>query len=191
MFDKAGRDLWEQRTGEFPLVLEIDDAYNVYASGKNREVVSYDRVGGLRWRYRIADHVVTAGANNIDQDGQLIVVGTVGGWLHALRADGSVAWKRQLPPLAQGHNALDMTPDGQKILVGTNGDEGGYLAVYQTDGTLAWKTRLTDRRAAADPNRGDHNDTGVITAAISADGDWLAAGTGDSTIQIFKRTSGE
>jgi hypothetical protein len=185
MFDKIGREIWQQRTGEFPLVLEIDDSYNVYASGKNRELASFDKDGRLRWRNRIPEHVVTAGANNMSRDGQLIVVGTVGGWLHAFQADGSVAWKRQLPPLAQGHNALDMTPDGQLILVGTNGEQGGYTVIYQADGTLLWKTQFTDSRPAT-IDRGDHNDTGVITTAISDDGRWLAGGTGDSTIRIFE-----
>lgn len=186
MFDKRGQELWQQRTGEFPLVLEIDDDYNVYASGKNRELASFDQAGILRWRFRIPEHVVTAGSNNMSSDGHLIVVGTVGGWLHAFRSDGSVAWKRQLPPLAQGHNALDMTPDGQFILVGTNGEKGGYLVVYRADGSLAWQTQLADRRPPT-INRGDHNDTGVMTTAIADDGAWIAAGTGDSTIRIFAR----
>lgn len=187
MFNRQGVKLWEQFTGEFPLVLEMDDTGTVYAAGKNRELASFAAGGQLNWRYRIPDHVVTAGADNMSADGQLIVVGTVAGWLYAFAPDGTLKWRRQLPSLAQGHNALDVTPDGQWILAGTNGANGGYLVIYHQDGTLAWQTQLTDRRAADDPSRGDHNDTGVITAAIADDGQTIAAGTGDSTIVIFTR----
>lgn len=186
MFTRAGQPLWETWTGEFPLVLELDEAGNSYASGKNREVTSFDAAGNPRWRYRIPDHVVTAGSNNLSQDGKLLVVGTVGGWLYAFDADGTLAWRRHLPPIAQGHNALDITPDGQFILVGTNGEQGGYFLVYRREGTLLWQTQFFDTRPSL-VDRGDHNDTGVITVAISDDGQFIAAGTGDSTIRIFER----
>lgn len=64
MYNREGTPLWKAFIGEFPMVQEIDADYNVYAAGKNRELFSFDVNGNLRWWRRIANHVVSAGANN-------------------------------------------------------------------------------------------------------------------------------
>ena len=85
VLNREGRPPWEAFIGEFPMLLEIDADYNVYAAGKNRELFSFDVNGNLRWRRRIPNHVVTAGPNNMSADGKLIVPGTVGGLALRLR----------------------------------------------------------------------------------------------------------
>ena len=189
MFDKNGKELWKNFIGEFPLMLQIDKEYNIYAGGKNHEVVSYDKTGKLRWRYRNADNVVSAGSNNLSEDGSTLAYGTVAGWLHVLNTkDGSVKWSRRLEGDLQGHNALDMTPDGEYIAVGTTGDDnGGVLDIYSKDGTLLWRKTYKDSRSSDSKYSYDHNQKGVITVAISDDAEYISAGYGDSYIRIFKR----
>lgn len=187
MLDREGMPLWDAFIGEFPMLLEIDADYNVYAAGKNRELFSLDAKGNLRWRWRIPNHVVDAGANNMSADGKLIVLGTVGGHLYAFDDMGKMRWQRPLRGGFQGHNALDVTPDGAWIAVGTAGmAEGGSVLLLDREGTLVWSHRSDDRR---DPSQGgyDHNQSGAITVAISDDGSHIAAGYGDSLIRIFER----
>jgi len=185
MFNREGTPLWKAYIGEFPMVLEIDTDYNIYAAGKNRELFSFDANGNLRWRRRIPNHVVTAGANNMSADGRLIVLGTVGGWVYAFDDAGEIVWQRPLPGGFQGHNALDVTPDGEWIVIGTAGtEEGGWIVLYDRHGTSVWSHRSEDQR---DPSQYDHNQTGAITVAISDDGSHIAAGYGDSVIRIFER----
>jgi hypothetical protein len=191
MFTRDGELLWKQAIGEFPMVLEIDANHNTYMAGKNRELFSFDADGNLRWRYRIGNHVVTAGWNNMSSDGDLIVLGTVGGWVQAYSARGELLWQRHLPGTLQGHNALDMTPDGQFIVVGSAGEpsQAGYITLFDRYGTVLWETQSSDRRdngTISFPYEYDHNHRGAITVAISDDGGSIAAGYGDSTIRIFQ-----
>ncbi|XOU93904.1 MAG: PQQ-binding-like beta-propeller repeat protein [Candidatus Kerfeldbacteria bacterium] len=189
LYKSDGTLVWTKYIGEFPMVLEIDDEYNVYAAGKNRELFSYDVVGNLNWRRRIGNHVVTAGADNMSADGSMIVIGTVGAKVMAFNPDGEILWQRTLKGELQGHNALDMTPDGEYIVVGTAGvnDMSGYIHLYNKNGTLLWEKQHTNDRPSAQAGiEFDHNQTGVITVTISDDGKYIASGFGDSSIRIYE-----
>jgi len=184
-----GDKIYERFIGEFPMVLEIDDTYNIYAAGKNRELFSYDLLGALRWRKAIPNHVVTAGSDNMSDDGKIIVMGTVGAHVYAFNPDGEILWQQHIKGELQGHNALDVTPDGNYIAVGSAGtQDGGWLQVFHKSGNLLWEKQFEDLR---DPDKldytYDHNQSGAITVAISDDAEYVAAGYGDSTIRIFKQ----
>ena len=125
----------------------------------------------------------------MSDDGQFIVVGTVGSWLLSFNKEGVPIWQRPLPQPSQlqGHNALDITPDGKWILAGTAGFSGQWLALYEQDGTLAWQQEFTDSRDRQTwPYQFDHNQSGPISVAISDNGHFLAAGFGDSIIRVFE-----
>ncbi len=191
MFNRQGELLWRTSIGEFPMVLEMDEAYNSYMAGKSRELFSFDGEGNLRWRERITTHVVTAGANNMDAAGERIAMGTVSGQILAYDRQGDLLWQNQLGGELQGHNALDMTPNGEFILAGSAGERGndGYLSLFNTDGGLVWREQYPDGRdlgTVPAPYEYDHNHRGAITVAISDDGRYLVAGFGDSTIRIFE-----
>jgi WD40 repeat protein len=191
MFSRQGELLWQGSVGEFPMVLEMDANYNSYLAGKNRELFSFDGDGNLRWRYRIATHVVTAGANNMDAAGDKIAMGTVSGWVLVFNSAGEFLWQRRLGGELQGHNALDMTPDGRFIVVGSAGEmeNDGYISLFGGDGGLLWRVQYPDGRdlgTVSAPYEYDHNHRGAITVAISDDGRYIAAGFGDSTIRIFE-----
>ena len=189
MLDDKGTELWAASIGEFPMVLEIDADYNIYAAGKSRELFAFDASGKLRWRHRIGNHVVTAGSNVMSDNGQTVVLGTVGSWLLNFNKQGTLIWQRPLPQPSelQGHNALDVSPDGTWILAGTAGFSGQWLALYEQDGTLVWQQEFTDSRDRHTwPYQFDHNQSGPISVAISDDGRFVAAGFGDSTIRVFE-----
>jgi outer membrane protein assembly factor BamB len=161
MLTRRGAPLWTRHIGQFPMLLAIDAEYNVYAAGKNRELFSFDGEGNLRWRRRIPNHVVTAGA--MSADGTLIVLGTVGDWLYAFNRSGDILWQRSG---RMGHNSLDMTADGELFVDGSGG-------LYNRYGTSLWR-----------PEGGEliHS-----TVAISDDGAFIATGDEGSVIKIFER----
>ncbi len=191
MLTHTGELLWFRAIGEFPMVLEIDRNYNTYLAGKSRELFSFDGNGRLRWRRRVTSNAIASGFNQLSAGGDLLVLGTVGGWLEAYHSTGQVLWQRRLPGTSLGHNALDMTPDGRYILAGCSGEQGqdGYLVLYDRDGSVLWQTRFPDKRDAGEittPYSYAHPHRGVITVAISDDGAYLAAGYGDGTLRVFE-----
>lgn len=191
MLTDAGSVAWTRYIGEFPMVLEIDSQYNVYAAGKNRELFAYDASGDLRFRRRIANHVVTAGSNNMSADGSLIVFGTVGAMAIAVDSSGNILWQRPLSGNLQGHNAVDVTPDGEHIVFGTAGEQdlSGTVALFDKNGTLLWSHTSSDRRDTGEFAYAygyDHNHRGAITVAVSDNVRHIAAGYGDSSIRIFE-----
>ncbi len=190
MLTDTGALLWTATIGEFPMVLEIDREYNIYAGGKNREIFSYDSSGNPRWRRRIANHSPTAGANNMDDNGTYIAFGTGGALAIAINKNGDVLWQRKLPGNSQGHNAFDVTPDGKWILFGGAGEVGqsGAIVLMDKNGSKLWSHESQDRRDKGEisyPYEYNHAHRGAIAVAISDDAKYLAAGYGDSTIRIF------
>ena len=113
--------------------MAVDPKNNVFAAGKNRTLFSFDSAGKLRWKHRIADHVVTAGA--ITPDGSRIAFGTVGGMIYLFDNSGSLLWKKEVGGL--GHNAVTISNDGTRIVAGLVPDN--CIAVYNGNGTLLWK----------------------------------------------------
>ncbi|MDQ7065951.1 MAG: PQQ-binding-like beta-propeller repeat protein [candidate division KSB1 bacterium] len=191
MLTRSGAPLWQTSIGEFPMVLEIDRDYNTYLAGKSRELFSFDANGQLRWRRRVGSGVISASSNSLSNDGNRIVIGTVGGWVEAYDGLGNLLWQRRLPGTSLGHNALDITPDGNFIAVGVVGEPGrdGYLLLFDRNGSLLWQVRYPDLRDTGEiayTYSYEHNHRGVITVAVSDDGQYIVAGFGDGTIRIFE-----
>ena len=132
-FDSTRNQKWVNIIGEFPLFLGVDSQNNVFAAGKNRTHFSFDSEGKLRWKHRIPDHVVTAGA--ITPDGGRIAIGTVGGMVYLFDNSGNLLWKRGVGGL--GHNAIAISSDGKYVVAGLA--QENCVAVYNENGTLLWK----------------------------------------------------
>jgi len=118
-------------------------------------------------------------------------MGTVGALAIAINSSGEVIWQRPLNGSLQGHNAVDMTPDGEWVVIGTAGEEGasGTVALFDKNGSAVWSHGSEDRRDTGErdyPYTYDHNQRGAITVAVSDDAKYIAAGYGDSTIRIFR-----
>lgn len=183
-FDASGNKKWDFIIGEFPLFLAVDSSNNVYAAGKSRELFSFDSNGNLRWKHRIPDHVVTAGAAT--PDGKKIAVGTVGGMVYLFDNDGNLLWKRvSMNPgrgdATVGHNAVAISEDGTRIVVGTQ--PGNCVVVYDGNGAVVWE----DCRKTEAPSK-DYL-VGVTNVAISKDKTEVIATYGDNYIREFKLVS--
>jgi uncharacterized protein (TIGR03437 family) len=209
MYTAAGSPLWRANIGESPLWLEVDDAYNVYAAGKSRQLFSYDKDGNLRWSYTLS-HTSNEAWKGITADGSLVVIPSFDGTIQAFNAQGEVAWQHIMPTLpslspqltaadrifGSGHNALSMTPTGSLIAIGSRGYE---VLLYDRNGSLLWRHRPSIEPLPQPPNgafrpgfQGEDPDihgnyTGTTSIAISPDGKYIAAGYADSVIRIFRR----
>ncbi len=188
VFTRGGQRLWTGNLGSSPLLLEMDAAYNVYAAGKSNELFAWDANGALRWRYRLSA-TSNAATRGLSSDGQLLVLPVFDGMLDAFAPDGTIRWKRFIPPVTgpqftfgPGHNALTMQADGSRIVVGTNSNQ---LLVYDRQGTLLW-SHVADQVPGQVANAGLPY-PGINTVAIASDGQYIAAGYRDNVIRIFRR----
>ncbi|MFA4880847.1 MAG: PQQ-binding-like beta-propeller repeat protein [Candidatus Doudnabacteria bacterium] len=178
-FDISGSQKWQQQIGEFPLFLGVDKSKNVFAAGKSRTLFSFDISGRLRWKKKIPDHVVTAGAAT--PDGKRIALGTIGGMVYLFDGSGNILWKRNLgsekPGDSTGHNAVAISQDGKRIVVGSA--PGNCLLLYNEKGTLLWKKCIDVGKIQKDLI------TGVTNVQISPDKTKIVASYGDNYIREF------
>lgn len=178
-FDLSGSQKWLQEIGEFPMFLGVDSSKNVFGAGKSRTLFSFDASGNLRWKNRIPDHVVTAGA--VTPDGRRIALGTVGGMVYLFDNAGNVLWKRVLSSGGgadfTGHNAVAISQDGKRIVVGSA--PGNCLFVYNEKGTLLWKKCIDVGQVQTDLL------PGVTNVQISPDKTKIVASYGNNYIREF------
>ena len=179
-YDATGNKKWSYIIGEFPLFLATDSSKNTYASGKIRTLFSWDSAGNLRWKHRIPDHVVTAGAAT--PDGSRVALGTIGGMVYLFDSDGSLLWKRQMQDATEGgnavgHNAVAISDDGTRVVAGSA--PGNCVLVYNGKGTLVWQY-------CAEKDESNKNlMPGVNSVQISADNTRIVAAYGDNYVREF------
>ena len=179
-FDAAGSQKWEQVIGEFPMFFSADSNKNVFAAGKSRTLFSFNSAGSLRWKRKIPDHVITAGAAT--PDGKKIAIGTIGGMVYLFDGQGNLLWKR---PIAEpgvqgettGHNAVAISDDGKRIVVGTA--PANCLRVYNEQGTVLWKKCIELGSVQKDLL------PGVVNVRISEDKTKIIAAYGDNYLRQF------
>ncbi len=179
-FDISGQQKWLQPIGEFPLFLGVDSNKNVFAAGKSRTLFSFDALGNLRWKKRIPDHVVTAGAST--PDGMRIAVGTIGGMVYLFDNSGNLLWKRLLggeTGSSVGHNAVAISSDGKRVVVGSSPDN--CLLVFNEKGTVLWKKCIDVGKIQADLIQG------VTNVQISPDKTKIIASYGDNYLREFTK----
>ncbi len=179
-FDSQGNKKWQYVIGEFPLFLGVDNNKNVYATGKSRTLFSFDANGKFRWKHRIPDHTVTAGA--LTPDGSRIAVGTVGGMVYLFDGNGNLLWKRgSMSPgrgdATVGHNAIAISEDGTRVVAGTA--PGNCVVLYNEIGTVLWQDCRTPDSSNKDLL------AGVTSVAISKDKSEIIATYGDNNIREF------
>ncbi|MDD5132765.1 MAG: PQQ-binding-like beta-propeller repeat protein [bacterium] len=179
-FTSSGVEKWQQEIGEFPMFLGVDQSKNVFAAGKSRTLFSFDSSGNLRWKERIPDHVAGAGA--VTPDGKKIALGTVGGMVYLFDGSGSLLWKRHLSGSGEpadfiGHNAVAISDDGQRIVVGTA--PGNCVIVFNGSGTVLWKKCIDYGTIESDLI------PGVTNVQISPDKTKIIASYGDNYIREF------
>ncbi len=184
-FDIKGKKLWEHNTGQFPMFLAMDQEKNTFAVGKSRTLFSFDKNGKLRFKTRIPDHTVTAGAMSKKST---FAMGTVGGWVYLFDKNG-IMWRHNTKGVISiGHNAIDITPDGKYIVVGTAaamrpGEEGkgSEIIVFDEKGSILWRNKSKDN-----PNS-NRMIMGTMHVSISDDGSTIIASYGDNYLRVFQK----
>ncbi|MFH0831692.1 MAG: PQQ-binding-like beta-propeller repeat protein [archaeon] len=175
--------LWSYIIGEFPMFLATDSSKNTFAAGKSRTLFSLDTEGNLRWKHRIPDHVITAGAAT--PDGSRIALGTIGGMVYLFDNSGNLLWKRGLATSGQfssvGHNAIAISPDGKRIVAGTS--PGNCIIEFNDKGTVVWQECSPVSKLSSEQLEG------VASVQISSDKTRIIAGYGDSYIREFKKSA--
>ena len=192
MFTADGTLLWRTNMGESPLWLEIDSANNVYAAGKSQEMFSFDATGARRWSYRLA-HTSNEAWKGLAADASIMMAPTFNGLLQAFDSQGQVLWQRFMPTPASvphgtlldfsagtGHNAMSMTPSGDRIVEGSRAYQ---VAVYDRNGTTLWSHQASTYQSGF---QGWNTYDGVNAVIVSPDGHYIAAGYADSVIRIFR-----
>jgi len=174
-----GKERWRNSIGEFPLFLGLDSEENIYAWGKGRTLFSFTKDGKLRWKYRIPD---LPGYGTISPNGK-IAIATVGGNLYLFDSNGNLLWARSLLDKKDvrggqsiGHNAVAISKDGKRIVVGTSDN---HVIVYNDKGTILWKYWTEPK-----PNAQDIF-PGVMNVQISDDKKTIIAAYGDNFIRKF------
>lgn len=183
-FNINGYKVWSYIIGEFPMFLATDSNKNTFAAGKSRTLFSFDSAGNLRFKHRIPDHVVTAGAAT--PDGSRIALGTVGGMVYLFDNSGSLLWKRSMTipgePASVGHNAVAISADGKRIVAGTA--PNNCVIIYNEKGTIVDKECMPVKKTSNDQLEG------AMSVQISADKTKIIAGFGDSYIREFEKSAG-
>ncbi|MDP2908477.1 MAG: PQQ-binding-like beta-propeller repeat protein [Nanoarchaeota archaeon] len=178
-FDSNTNKKWAYIMGEFPMFLGVDKNKNVFAAGKSRTLFSFDANGKLRWKHRIPDHVVGAGA--VTPDGSRIILGTVGGMMYMFDNEGNLLWKRPMLGVGEeggmGHNAITISLDGKRIIIG--GAPNNCVLVYNEKGTLLWQGCSAIEKTSNDLL------VGINSVQISEDKTKIVAAYGDNYVREF------
>jgi len=181
-FDASGTQKWQNVIGEFPLFMDVDNNKNTFGAGKSRTLFSFDANGNLRWKHKIPDHVITAGAAT--PDGSRMALGTVGGMVYVFDGDGNLLWKRNAMEPGNwssiGHNAVTISEDGKEVVVGTT-DQAGVICVlaYNGNGTIVWENCVQPDKSNPDLL------LQVTHVQISNDKKQIIASYGDNYIRKF------
>lgn len=99
--------------------------------------------------------------------GKVVLSGDIGGWLSAIRSDGSVAWRSPVDPQPGFRTGVESTPavgdlfgdSANEVVVGAGWindaarQQGGVVA-FRGDGSTAWRWRSPDRFGASGPPDG-------------------------------------
>ncbi|MFH0890353.1 MAG: PQQ-binding-like beta-propeller repeat protein [Candidatus Aenigmatarchaeota archaeon] len=190
MFDVNGNKIWDNRIGEFPLFLAVDNNGNTYATGKGRTLFSFDVKGDERWSFRVPDH--TAGTGAITPDGSRVAIGTVGGWVYYFDGNnGKVIWREKLPCVNAGHNAVSMSADGKYVTVGCAPEY--KLLVFNDKGTKIFEYDsiensdpiLSAKWATIGPEASDGTQKGIMGTYTKTDGSSIVAAYGDDYLREF------
>jgi outer membrane protein assembly factor BamB len=188
----TGARLWDYYTGEFFLFMTADNNGNLYGSGKDRILYSFDSSGNIRWSFREPDHL--SGAGDVSSDGSLVVIGSVGAWVYGINgASGEVLWRRRVNGENVGHNAVSVSSDGSFAAVGSAPDNTIYL--FDRNGNMIFENTVI---ANTDPilnlkwegigtNSSPGTQKGVMCTLVSTNASRIIVAYGDDYVRSFVR----
>ena len=149
-----------------------DSSGNLTVFGSGNVVVAINGQGIPIWFRRLEDPVSRV---SVDGSGDLIVAGTLyDHMVYAFGADGSLLWNGTV---AGDVNALAVSRDGKYVAVGT---AGSLLYLFERSG------KQLKQLWVYPPGSGVQTGKNVISVAISANDQYVAAGRKDGTLWLLK-----
>ncbi|GEM_PF-4328687 len=176
----AKRPLWHGYVAQVPYDVRITaDFSRLVVADKGGNVWCVTTRGEPVW-HRGGIAVLTD--MDMTDDGSRTAVLSHDGTIRVFDRDGELLWRRAVG--FAGHNALDMTGDGRRIVVGGGTREEPYAVfVFDADGNLLWKH--SEPGPMPDPYH--PYQSSAMTVAVSEDGSRIVAGygTGRPAVQFF------
>jgi WD40 repeat protein len=184
LFTLSGQLVWRRNedAGLPYIICTSTDRSRIFVPTKGDIASMYDGSGNLEWR---KEHNVTT-YGGMSADGSVVVVLSHNGNLYCYNKEGELQWHRSVPGSGAGggtgHDGLDITPDGQYIVVG-GGDYN--TVVYDSKGNVLWRHTGT---ASIDPSEHPYRHS-VMNVRISGDGTKIVSGYGmsDPKLCYFER----
>lgn len=175
LFTLSGQLVWRRNedTGLPYIICPSSDRSRIAIPDKGGCLSMFDGDGNLLWR---KEHRVTT-YGGMSADGSVVVVLSHNGNLYCYNKDGELQWYRFVPGCGDGggtgHDGLDITPDGQYIVVGG----GNYNTVlYDSEGNVLWRHT---GNASIDNSEHPYKHS-VMNVRISEDGEKIVSGYGMS-----------
>ena len=185
LFTLSGQLVWSRNedVGLPYIISPSSDMSRISVPIKGDCLSMYDGDGNLKWR---KEHRVTT-FGGMSADGSVVAVLSHNGTLFCYNKEGELQWYRWVPGGGgTGHDGLDITPDGQYIIVGG----GNYNTVlYDSDGNVLWRHTGT---ASIDGSEHPYWHS-VMNVRISTDGEKIVSGYGisDPRLCYFEKVEDE
>jgi WD40 repeat protein len=184
LFDKgSSTPLWSYTTGDwvYSVAISADGEY-IAAGSRDYKVYLFDRDSSTPlWSYTTGDWVYSVA---ISADGEYIAAGSADSKIHLFDKDSSTPlWSYQTE---QPVVSVDISADGEYIAACTGGWEAGKVYLFDKDSsTPLW--------SYSDSSGSNGSGNGMRSVAISADGEYITAGTqadwGDGKVYFFDKDS--
>jgi WD40 repeat protein len=172
LFKAGGKFVWRRYHCYLPYAIwPSSNGKRILVPDKGDCLSMFNIKGKLLWRRE--QRVITYGV--MSANASVIVITTTHGYIFCYNRNGKIKWYHFLPGCkgSGGHNAADITPDGNYIVVGG----GGYNTIlYDSDGNLLWRHTGSTKY---DPSERGYKQS-VMAVRISKDGKKIASGYGTS-----------
>ncbi len=171
-FDNTGLLLWRSKADSRirEVATSTSANYVVSASG-SKDIFLHDNYssnmrGSVSWRHQLGGDITTLA---ISSDGHYIAAGATDNFFYYFDKLGKLHWKHSVENQI---NAIALAPRGDYIAVGVEGGTyPGQVCLYSAAQGLLWRY-LTGAQ-------------GVKDVAITTNGRYIVAGTGDGVVSLF------
>jgi outer membrane protein assembly factor BamB len=172
--------------------MTVDDTGNLYGSGKDRILYSFDSNGNVRWSFREPDHL--SGAGDVSSDGSLVVIGSVGAWVYGINGTtGEVLWRRHVNGENVGHNAVSVDSNGSFVAVGAAPNNILYLfdrfgnMIFTDTKSLNPDPILNGKWATIGSSSSPGSQKGIMCTLVSPDSSKIIVAYGDNYVRSFSK----
>lgn len=110
----------------------------IVAVGKGTQMAAVTPAGAVVWKFTLGGAMMSS-SPAIGTDGTTYLATWDDGMLYAIKADGTLNWKKD-----NGGGAVTSPAIGAdgRIYTGNHGPSDGFFRAFNPDGTVAWKTQV-------------------------------------------------